>query len=85
MATPFDWIGYLAGICVMVSLVPQVLKSWKTKSTKDISLTRYAGYTVGLALWVTFAILTQNDPLALMNGLELCLALVVLALKLKHG
>ncbi|MBI5001906.1 hypothetical protein HZC31_00820 [Candidatus Woesearchaeota archaeon] len=36
-----DILGYVAGILVVISLVPQVIKSWTTKSTRDISLSRY--------------------------------------------
>ena len=30
--------GYLAGFIIAISLIPQVIQAWKTKSTKDISL-----------------------------------------------
>lgn len=33
-----DILGYVAGTLVVVSLLPQTIKSWKTKSTRDISL-----------------------------------------------
>jgi MtN3 and saliva related transmembrane protein len=45
-----DLIGFLAGATVAISLVPQVLKSWKTKSTKDISLAWTLIYILGLTL-----------------------------------
>ena len=31
-------LGYLSGALITVALLPQVLKSWKSKSTKDISI-----------------------------------------------
>ncbi|MBI2984693.1 MAG: hypothetical protein HYY50_03650 [Candidatus Kerfeldbacteria bacterium] len=43
-----DTLGYVAGILVVISLLPQVVRSWKTRSTKDISLLRYIIYIVGL-------------------------------------
>ena len=80
-----DILGYAAGILVVISLLPQVIKSWKTKSTKDISLSRYVIYVMGLILWVTYAFIIQNGPVAVMNGIGLVLALLILYLKLKHG
>ncbi len=80
-----DLLGYIAGILVVISLLPQAIKSWKTKSTKDISLWRYIIYTVGLILWVTYAILIKNGPVAAMNSIGLLLAISILYLKLKHG
>ena len=51
-----DLIGYAAGILVVISLLPQTIKSWKTKSTKDLSLSRYVIYVTGLVLWISYAI-----------------------------
>lgn len=80
-----DLLGYLAGILVVISLLPQAIKSWKTKSTKDISLSRYVIYIAGLVLWIIYAVIINNGPVALMNSLGLILALCILFLKLKHG
>ena len=43
-------IGYLAGIIVAISLSPQLIKAWKTKSTKDISIIWTLTYMAGLSL-----------------------------------
>lgn len=80
-----DLLGYVAGILVVGSLLPQVIKSWKTKSTKDISLLRYVIYVTGLILWIIYAILIENGPVAVMNTIGLILALSILYLKLKYG
>ena len=80
-----DILGYVAGILVVISLLPQVIKSWKTKSTKDISLWRYIIYAIGLILWVAYAVIIQNGPVAVMNGIGLVLAVSILCLKIKHG
>ena len=82
---PVELLGYAAGILVVISLLPQVIKSWKTKSTKDISLWRYVIYIIGLAFWIVYAIIINNGPVAVMNGIGLLLALSILYLKLKHG
>jgi MtN3 and saliva related transmembrane protein len=83
--TYIDILGYVAGILVVISLLPQAIKSWKTKSTKDISLLRYIIYVTGLILWITYAILISNGPVAVMNSVGLVLALSILYLKLKYG
>jgi MtN3 and saliva related transmembrane protein len=80
-----DILGYAAGILVVLSLLPQVIKSWKTKSTGDISLARYIIYVIGLILWIVYAVIVQNGPVAVMNGIGLMLAVSILYLKLKHG
>lgn len=80
-----DILGYIAGILVVISLLPQAIKSWKTKSTKDISLLRYIIYVTGLILWITYAVIINNGPVAVMNSVGLVLALSILYLKLKYG
>lgn len=62
-----DILGYVAGIMVVISLLPQTIKSWKTKSTKDLSLWRYIIYVLGLLLWVSYAIIINNGPVAIIN------------------
>ena len=80
-----NFLGYIAGILVVVSLLPQVIKSWKTKSTKDISLERYVIYIIGLILWIAYAVIIKNGPVAMMNSIGLVLATTILYLKLKYG
>lgn len=80
-----DILGYVAGIMVVISLLPQTIKSWKTKSTKDLSLWRYIIYSVGLVLWIIYAIIIGNGPVAAMNSIGLVLALSILFLKIKNG
>jgi len=80
-----DLLGYTAGILVVVSLLPQTIKAWRTKSTKDLSLWRYIIYILGLSLWISYAVIIKNGPVAAMNSVGLMLALSILMLKLKHG
>lgn len=79
-----DVLGYVAGTLVVISLLPQVAKSWTTKLTRDISLSRYVIYVIGLVLWITYAIIIHNGPVAVMNGIGLVLAVSILYLKVKH-
>ena len=80
-----DILGYTAGILVVISLLPQTIKSWKTKSTKDLSLLRYVVYVAGLILWILYAVLIKNGPVAVMNSIGVVLASTILFLKIKHG
>ena len=80
-----DIMGFIAGILVVISLLPQVIKSWKTRSTRDISIWRYIIYIIGLVLWITYAIIIKNAPVAAMNSFGLVLALIILGLKIRCG
>lgn len=80
-----DLIGYAAGALVVGSLLPQVIQSWKTRSTKDLSLWRHIIYVAGLILWQIYGFAIDNGPLIVMNAIGLILASSILYLKLKHG
>lgn len=80
-----DIFGYIAGLLVVLSMLPQVIKSWHTKMTRDISFWRYLIYVSGLVLWVTYAILIENGPVAVMNSVGLVLASSILFLKIRYG
>ena len=79
------FLGYTAGLLVVLSLLPQVVKSWKTKLTRDISLWRYIVYVVGFVLWIAYAIIRKDGPVAVTNGVGLLLAVSILVLKLRYG
>ena len=75
-----DLIGYLAG-----SLTPQVIKSWRTKSTKDISVIWTLIYLTGLTLWIIYGIGIASFPIIITITIEALLALSLLILKLLYG
>jgi MtN3 and saliva related transmembrane protein len=83
--TLLDFIGYLAGLLILVSLIPQIVKSWKTKSTKDLSLARYLIYTAGIVLWIVYGAMLNSGPMVISNGIALLLALSIIFLKIKYG
>jgi MtN3 and saliva related transmembrane protein len=80
-----DVIGYIAGFLTLTSLIPQIIKSWKTKSTKDISLLRYIIYIIGIIMWLIYGIVLTNGPMIITNSISLTLASSILFLKLKYG
>jgi len=68
-----------------VSFVPQVIRAWRTRSTRDLSLQSFMTYALGLSLWLIYGLMIGDVPLIIANGLTLLLALAILGLKLKHG
>lgn len=78
-------IGYGAGITTAIALLPQVMKSWQTKSTQDISLSWTLIYTFSMILWVVYGILLRQVPMMATLSIELLLYVILLTLKIKHG
>ena len=78
-------VGLMAGTCTTLSLLPQLIKTWKTKSTHDISIGMYVTLSIGLLLWVFYGVHIHSLPIIITNVVTLILALTVLALKIRHG
>ena len=78
-------LGLIAGFLTTINALPQVIKTWKTKKTKDISLLMYVTLTLGIILWLIYGLLVQDLPLILANSITLILVFIVLIFKLKYG
>lgn len=78
------WLGLLAGTLTTISFFPQVLKTWKTRSTKDISLEMFLLFCSGLLLWIIYGISVKNIPVIMTNIATFVLAFPILVLKLKY-
>ncbi len=78
-------IGLLAGTCTIISFLPQVIKTVRTKKTKDLSLAMYAVLAVGLLTWIVYGVLTNSFPIILANSISFILAVIILILKIRYG
>ncbi len=78
-------IGLIAGTCTTISFLPQVIKTFKTKETKDISMSMYIVLATGILLWMIYGILIKDLPVILANSISFVLAIIVLILKIKYG
>ena len=76
--------GFAAGILGALSLFPQIQKSWRTKSTKDISLLWTLIHLSGQTLWTTYGYMIQSISLILMSSITWCLTIILIGLKLKY-
>jgi len=56
----------------------------KTKRTKDLSLGMFSVLTVGLILWILYALFTKDVPLVLANIVTLIITVSILFLKIKY-
>ena len=77
-------IGLIAAAFTTVALFPQLIKVWKTKSTKDISIGMFALYCCGVLLWFIYGVYIGNLPIMIANSLAFIQGLVILSLKSKY-
>ena len=83
-----NWVtvlGLAAAFCTTIGFLPQVIKTLRTRRTRDISLVMYLVLVTGVLLWFIYGFIIGDLPLILANGATLALASVVLAMKLRNG
>ena len=77
-------VGLAAGLFTTASILPQVIKSLRTRSTKDISLGMFTLIATGNLLWFLYGVLRRDIPVITANAATFSFALIVIFLKLKH-
>ncbi len=80
-----ELIGFAAAFLTTISSVPQIIRSYRTKSTKDISFLWLATLLSGMALWFIYGIMLMSMPIIAANMVGICLILALILLKRKYG
>jgi MtN3 and saliva related transmembrane protein len=78
-------IGLLAGILTTSSLLPQLIRTLKTKSAKDLSLGMFLLFVLGIVCWLTYGIMVGEWPIIAANVITLVMAVILLVCKIKFG
>jgi len=78
-------LGLVAGVLVALGFIPQVIRVWKLKSAREISLPFNLLFLAGTTFWLAYGILLGLVPVILWNGTNNILLLMLLVAKLKYG
>ena len=78
-------LGLLAATLTTIAFVPQVVKTWRTRSTEDISLWMFSILVAGITTWLIYGAIIRDVPLVLANGVTLLLAGTILFFKIRNG
>ena len=77
--------GFMAGTLTTFSLVPQLVKAWKSKHTKDVSLGMFVTLCAGLVLWVLYGVSINSLPVIVTNIVSFTLGMIIILLKIRYG
>jgi MtN3 and saliva related transmembrane protein len=75
--------GYMAGFLTTISFLPQVIKTWKSRSASDLSLGMFSVFFLGVIFWLIYGLLIQETPIIFWNMITLALVLAILVMKFK--
>ena len=80
-----DVIGYIAGAFIIISFIPQIIKSYKTKSVHDLSIWMIIATLAGTIFWIIYGLLVKGMPIIVINSVFGFIVLTQLYLKIKYG
>jgi len=82
-ATSIELIGYFGSFLTSITFIPQVYKSWKSKSVGDLSTWMVLIVITSTLVWLAYGYLINSGPVLLANTIVLILTLVLLYFKMK--
>lgn len=81
-----DFVGFLAGILTVMSFIPQVVKTWRTRKSGDLSLGTGILLVVASLMWTAYGVLMHSWPMMITNVVVLfCVAAILLRASLDNG
>lgn len=78
-------LGYSAGILTLFNMLPQVIKTYKSKSAKDVSFLMVISYALSMLLWVAYAYFINSVPIIITNGIAFVISFIQLVLMAKYN
>lgn len=75
-------IGLIAGTLTTFSFLPQVIKTYRSRSSGDLSFGMLGLFSLGVSLWLLYGVLIESRPIMLSNFLTLLLTLALVAMKI---
>lgn len=77
-------LGYVAGTLTVASFLPQVVRTWRTRRTGDLSLAMFALLITACSLWIVYGVRTRSWPVIATNGGMVLLNGALAAAKLRY-
>lgn len=78
-------IGLVAGSLTTAAFLPQVIKTWRSRSAADLSFAMLLIFLSGIALWTWYGISIQSWPIILANAATIVLVVFILAMKWRYA
>jgi MtN3 and saliva related transmembrane protein len=77
-------LGYAAGAVTVASFLPQVVRAWRTRQTRDLSLGSLALLMTAGTMWIVYGALSRDLPVVLTNGGMVSLLALLAAAKVRY-
>lgn len=78
-------LGLIGGSLSCITFVPQIFKTWKSKSVKDISVNMFLIVLCSTIIWIAYAIMKDSISILLTNIMVFITAVIMLFMKWKFS
>jgi len=76
--------GFTAAFCTTTAFIPQLLRVYRLKSAREISLPTFLLFSIGVFFWLIYGLKSGSKPVIASNVVTLVLSVSILILKLKY-
>ena len=80
-----DLFGFLAALLTTIAFLPQLYKTWKTKSADDVSLIMLILFITGLICWIIYGFKINSFPILIANIITFMFNFSILILKITYA
>lgn len=77
-------LGLIAGVLTTIAYLPQLIKTWQTKSAHDLSWTMPIVLCTGIILWLVYGFYVHDIPIIAANIVTFIFASMILTLKIRY-
>ena len=77
--------GFLAALLTTIAFLPQLYKTWKTKSADDVSLIMLILFITGLTCWIIYGLKINSIPILVANIITFIFNSSLLVLKITYS
>ncbi len=76
--------GFSAAFLTTVAFLPQLIKTWRTKTADDISILMLITFLLGVSFWIVYAIQINSLPVLIANIITFIFNFSILVLKISY-
>ena len=80
-----DLFGFLAALLTTIAFLPQLYKTWQTKSADDVSLIMLIMFITGLMCWIVYGLKINSIPILVANIITFVFNFSILILKTTYS
>ncbi|GAA0712813.1 SemiSWEET family sugar transporter [Aquimarina litoralis] len=84
MIDSIEILGLIAAVLTTVAFLPQVYKTWKTKSAESLSMTMLLVFESGVLCWLVYGFLIDSFPVILANAITAVSGIFLLYFKFRY-